>query len=321
MSGFTRLGDGMRRLLQFTLVGLIAQLVDGALGMAFGVTASTLLVATGSSAVIASASVHLSEVGTTLVSGISHWRFGNVHWPTVKWIAIPGAVGAYFGASALSNIDGALIKPWIAALLLGLGLFLIIRFAFEKTRKPLAPEHARPKFLAPLGLLGGFVDAIGGGGWGPITTPALLTVGKMAPRRAIGSVSASEFLVSLAASIGFLTNLGSQGIDARIVAGLLAGGLVTAPLAAWVVSRLDIGVLGTAVGGLIVVVNLRTLLMAADIGGAALGVAVGAAILGSALMISIARKHAAAHAASELEAASSAAPTDQDSATREPVPA
>ncbi len=281
----------MRRLLVFAFVGVFAQLVDGALGMAFGVTASTLLVASGSSVAIASASVHLSEVGTTLVSGISHWRFGNVHWPTVKWIAIPGAVGAYLGASVLSNVDGASIKPAISMLLLGLGIFLVVRFAFERSRRPLAPEHARPRFLAPLGVFGGFIDAIGGGGWGPITTPALLTVGKMAPRRAVGSASASEFLVSLAASVGFLTNLGGAGVDMRIVAGLLAGGVVAAPIAAWLVSRLEVAVMGTTVGVLVIVTNLRTLLVSAEAPSAVMGAALASAAVAGVALIAIARRN------------------------------
>lgn len=278
----------MRRLLLFALVGVMAQLVDGALGMAYGVTASSLLIAGGTTTVVASASVHLAEVATTFVSGVSHWRFGNVNWRTVRWIAIPGAVGAYVGASVLSNIDGVAAKPWIAGLLLVLGLYVFARFAFNVNRKPLPERRLRGRFLAPLGTVGGFVDAIGGGGWGPVTTPALLTAGRMEPRTAVGSASASEFLVSVAASIGFLTNLGDEAIDTRIVFGLMLGGVIVAPFAAWLVSRLEAAVLGTLVGTLIVVVNLRTLLVVNDVPGPArLAVLLGVTSLGALALLRV----------------------------------
>ncbi|MDZ4827447.1 MAG: sulfite exporter TauE/SafE family protein [Actinomycetota bacterium] len=294
----------MRRLLLFALVGVLAQLVDGALGMAYGVTASSLLIAGGTTTAVASASVHLAEVATTFVSGVSHWRFGNVNWRTVRWIAIPGAVGAYVGASVLSNIDGAAAKPWIAGLLLVLGLYVFARFAFGVNRKPLPERRLRGRFLAPLGLTGGFVDAIGGGGWGPVTTPALLTAGRMEPRTAVGSASASEFVVSLAASIGFLTNLGGEALDSRIVFGLMLGGVLVAPFAAWLVSRLEAAVLGTLLGTLIVVVNLRTLLIANDVpGGARLAVLASATALGALALLRVHRavKANAVADASQLE--------------------
>jgi uncharacterized membrane protein YfcA len=251
----------VRKLLLFALVGLMAQLVDGALGMAYGVTASSLLLAGGSGAAVASASVHLAECFTTVVSGVSHWRFGNVNWRTVRWIALPGALGAFVGASVLTNIDGDATKPWIATLLLALGLYVFIRFAFDMSRRAMAERRLKGRVLAPLGVTGGFVDAIGGGGWGPVTTPALLTLGNMEPRKAVGSASASEFVVTVAASIGFLTNLGGEAIDTRIVAGLVIGGVMVAPFAAWMAKVLPAAVLGTIVGTLIVVTNSRTLML------------------------------------------------------------
>jgi uncharacterized membrane protein YfcA len=155
----------------------------------------------------------------------------------------------------------------------------------------------RRRFLSPLGLFGGFVDAVGGGGWGPVTTPALITAGRMAPHTAVGSASASEFLVSVAASAGFLTSLGTQGIDGRIVIGLLAGGVVAAPIAAYAVRRLPARVLGTLVGVLVVVVNARTLLLAQEVAGPArlaalLGLAGAglALVLRSVLMVRAARE-------------------------------
>ncbi len=255
----------MRKLVMFTLVGLVAQLIDGALGMAYGVTASSLLLANGTAAAAASASVHLAEVGTSLVSGVSHWRFGNVQAHAFRWLAAPGAVGAFAGAHLLSRIDGEKITPYVAVLLGLLGLSILVRFAFGAIRRPVAEHRMRRRYLMPLGGVAGFVDAVGGGGWGPITTPTLMTAGRLQPHTAIGSASASEFCVSLAASIGFLTGLGRSAVDLRIVAGLLAGGAVVAPFAAWLVRRLDAAVLGSAVGGLLVVLNGRTLLREAGV--------------------------------------------------------
>ncbi|MGZ8753422.1 MAG: sulfite exporter TauE/SafE family protein [Acidimicrobiia bacterium] len=257
----------LERLLTFALVGFVAQLIDGALGMAYGVTASSLLLSGGTAAATASASVHLAEIGTTFASGASHWRFGNVNWRTVRWIGIPGAAGAFIGATTLSNLNGEAVTPYVSGVLMALGLYIIVRFAFGVTRRPLAPEHLRGRFLAPLGTFGGFIDAIGGGGWGPVTTPALMTAGRMAPHTAVGSASASEFLVTVAASAGFVANLGTSGIDGWIVVGLLVGGVAAAPLAAYVVRRLPPQVLGTMVGVLIIVVNGRTLMVVNDVAG------------------------------------------------------
>jgi hypothetical protein len=169
---------------------------------------------------------------------------------------------------------------------MALGVYIIVRFAFGVTRKPVAPEHLRGRFLAPLGIFGGFIDAIGGGGWGPVTTPALMTAGRMAPHTAVGSASASEFLVTVAASAGFVANLGTSGIDGWIVAGLLIGGVAAAPLAAWVVRRLPAPVLGTMVGVLILVVNARTLMIVNEVAGPArLAVLVSGTLVGALLVI------------------------------------
>lgn len=257
----------MRKLLLYGLVGLFAQLIDGALGMAYGVTATSLMLSGGTAPAVASASVHLAEVGTTLVSGVSHWRFGNVSWRTVRWIAIPGALGAFLGATALSNLTADWVKPVIAVLLLGLGVYILARFALGFVPEHVAEHHMKRRFLVPLGLGGGFLDAIGGGGWGPITTPTLMTAGKMQPRTAVGTASASEFLVSIFASIGFLAALGSQGVDFTIVAALLVGGAIAAPIAAWAVHRLPARITGTIVGSLILITNARTILIAMDVNG------------------------------------------------------
>ncbi|MDV3206625.1 MAG: sulfite exporter TauE/SafE family protein [Rhodococcus ruber] len=251
----------MFALLVFTLVGIGAQLVDGALGMAFGVTATTLLIFSGIGPAHASAAVHLAEVGTTLVSGASHWRFRNVDWGVVAKLGVPGALGAFLGATVLSSLSTAAAIPVTSTILLAIGVYVALRFSV----RPPAVAHARTsphsaKFLSPLGLFGGFIDASGGGGWGPITTSTLLSRGKTAPRTVIGSVSASEFLVALAASIGFLVGLGRESLgNLLVVAGLALGGAIAAPIAAWLVSRVPATLLGTAVGGVIVLTNAQKL--------------------------------------------------------------
>ncbi|WP_028851872.1 sulfite exporter TauE/SafE family protein [Thermocrispum municipale] len=255
----------MQMLLLFGLAGLLAQLVDGSLGMAFGVTATTTLLAIGVAPAVASASIHLAEVGTTLVSGFSHWRFNNVDWRTVGLLALPGAIGAALGAYALSSISTDFAGVWIAALLTVLGLYVLVRFAFLKLGALVAGRRPGAKFLAPLGLVAGFVDASGGGGWGPIATSTLLSSGRLHPRKVIGSVSASEFIVALSASISFFFALTGSGVNFTIVLGLLIGGVIAAPLAAWLVRFLPPRVLGAAAGGLIVLTNAGSLLEAASV--------------------------------------------------------
>lgn len=259
----------MKKLVILALVGLAAQLVDGALGMGYGVTSSSLLLLAGLSPALASASVHLSEIGTTLLSGASHHRLGNTDWRLVARLGGPGAVGAFLGATLLSRLSTDAATPITSTILLTLGLYVLVRFA---VRPPVGANARRSphtsRFLAPLGLLGGFVDATGGGGWGPVATTTILSRGRTAPRTVVGSVDTAEFLVTVAASVGFLTGLGTAGIDLRIVAAMLIGGLAAAPLAAWLVSRLPGQTLGTAVGGLIVTTNLATVLKAAGGSGA-----------------------------------------------------
>ncbi|MBX7434564.1 sulfite exporter TauE/SafE family protein [Mycobacterium sp. Y57] len=251
----------MRSLLIFTLVGVGAQLVDGALGMAFGITATTLLVLSGVGAAQASAAVHLAEVGTTFASGLSHWKFRNIDWSLVAKLGGPGAVGAFLGATVLSSLATEHAAPLMAGILVAIGTYVLLRFSL---RTPLTFGHHgsshSAKFLAPLGLFGGFIDASGGGGWGPVTTSTLLSQGKTAPRTVIGSVSASEFLVSVSASLGFLIGLREEFLaNWPVVVGLMAGGVIAAPFAAWLVSRVSPALLGTAVGGVIVLTNSQKL--------------------------------------------------------------
>ena len=239
----------MQQLIAVAIAGLVAQLVDGALGMGYGLTSSTLLIATGLTPAAASASVHLAEVGTTAVSGVAHHRFNNVDWHAVRRIAIPGGVGAFLGATFLSSISTEFAKPLASSLLFTLGKVRVARTGRPSLR-----------FLAPLGLIGGFVDATGGGGWGPVTTPTLLADGRLAPNRVIGTVSASEFVVAISASVGFFVALSGQAVRLEYVFALLGGGIIAAPIAAYSVRKLNPRLLGVIVGGFICFTNARTIL-------------------------------------------------------------
>jgi len=249
----------MQQLIAVAIAGLVAQLVDGALGMGYGLTSSTLLIATGLTPAAASASVHLAEVGTTAVSGVAHHRFNNVDWHAVRRIAIPGGIGAFLGATFLSSISTEFAKPLASSLLFTLGIYVLFRFLLGKVR---VARTGRPglRFLAPLGFIGGFVDATGGGGWGPVTTPTLLADGRLAPNRVIGTVSASEFVVAISASVGFFFALSGQAVRLEYVFALLGGGIIAAPIAAYSVRKLNPRLLGVIVGGFICFTNARTVL-------------------------------------------------------------
>ena len=260
----------MPTLIAIAFAGFIAQLVDGSLGMGYGVTSTSLLLTLGLAPALASASVHLAEIGTSGVSGISHWRLGNVNGRVLLMIGLPGGVGAFLGAVVLSNLSLDAARPWVSVVLLLLGAVILVRFihgrrvAAAKAAGLEAPAligatagvTQRRWALIPLGLVGGFLDASGGGGWGPVTTSTLMASTRMQPRKIIGTVSGSEFIVSICASIGFLLALGAAGIDLGIVAMMLLGGVIAAPLSAWLVSRMNDQVLGTGVGALIIFLNV-----------------------------------------------------------------
>lgn len=240
----------------FIIAGFAAQMVDGALGMAYGVSSTTLLTSFGVPQKFASASVHAAEVVTTGISGFSHWRFGNVHFDLAKKLIIPGVIGGVIGAYLLSNLDAAWLKPAVAIYLAILGLVIIHR-AF----RALAPRRVR-SWLLPLGLFGGFMDAVGGGGWGPIVTSTLMARGNE-PRFTVGSVNLTEFFITLAQSITFVVALGSSELMqyGKIALGLLIGGAIAAPLAALVAKRLPEKPFMLLVGILIVILNVRTLIL------------------------------------------------------------
>ena len=257
----------MPTLISIAIAGFIAQLVDGSLGMGYGVTSTSLLLTLGLAPALASASVHLAEIGTSAVSGVSHWRLGNVNMRVLLMIGVPGGVGAFFGAVVLSNLSLDAARPMVSLVLLVLGGVILLRFihgrrvaaareAGEPAPAPMGTRTQRRWALVPLGLVGGFLDASGGGGWGPVTTSTLMAASRMQPRTIIGTVSGSEFMVSIAASAGFLLALGSAGIDPGIVLMMLLGGALAAPISAWLVSRMDERALGTGVGALIIFLNL-----------------------------------------------------------------
>lgn len=255
----------------FAFVGAGAQFVDGSLGMGFGITSATLLTLLGYSAVAASAGTHAAKMGTTFVSGIAHWREGNVDWRILLAIGVPGTVGAFLGAVVLTNValDGA--RLWMAVVLLVLGVSIVMRFAFGKSLLP--QISARTRHLWPVGLVGGFVDATGGGGWGPVATPSLFTLTKHRPSRIVGTVSASEFAVAVAASMGFLVGAKESQVPWAAVAGLIAGGLITAPIAAKFAGRAPVHSLGTLVGGMVIISNLAVMFKVFGVPGAAAGAA------------------------------------------------
>ena len=235
-------------LLPFIAIGFAAQLVDGALGMAFGVINSTLLMSVvGLSPAAASASVHVVETFTTAASGISHTIHRNVDWRLFGRLAVPGVIGGVLGAYVLSNIDAAVARPFVMAYLCAVGIYLLYR-AWRG-----AAQRKEPKHIAPLGLVGGFLDAAGGGGWGPVVTSNLLAQGTN-PRKTIGTVNTAEFFLSTTISVAFLTALGWEAFTFQVI-GLLIGGLVAAPFGAILVKRLPPRGLLTMVGVLVVLTS------------------------------------------------------------------
>ncbi|HEY9107565.1 MAG TPA: sulfite exporter TauE/SafE family protein [Roseateles sp.] len=229
-------------------VGLLAQTVDGALGMAYGITSTSFLLATGSSPAVASASVHIAEVFTTGVSGISHLKLGNVNRNLFLRLLVPGMLGAATGAWVLSSVDGKAMKPFISAYLLLMGLYVITKI-FRKIK----PAGGEPRHVAKLGLFGGFVDAVGGGGWGPVVTTTLVGTGHD-PRMTIGSVNLAEFFLTFI-SAGVFAVLIRQESPWTTVAGLVLGGLFAAPFAALLTKRLHTKALLALVGCTIVTVS------------------------------------------------------------------
>lgn len=241
-------------ILLFVLVGFLAQMIDGALGMAYGVSSNTVLLSMGLPPASASASVHMAQVFTTFVSGLSHWRLQNISRDLILKLLIPGVIGGITGAYILTTLPGNKIKPFISAYLLIMGVVILAK-AFRK------PEDSKSvtTFIPPIGLAGGFLDAIGGGGWGPVVTSTLLARGND-PRCTIGTVNFVEFFITLAQSITFLLTL-SVFHYWHIIVGLLIGGVIAAPFAAILTKRLPMRALLIMVGTLIILLSIRTLIL------------------------------------------------------------
>ena len=228
-------------------VGFFAQVIDGALGMAYDITATTFLLSAGASPAAASASVHIAEVFTTGLSGISHVKLGNVNKSLFLRLLLPGIIGAVLGAVLITQFDGAALKPFISAYLLLMGLYILSK-AYRHVAKRKAPKH-----VAKLALFGGFVDAAGGGGWGPVVTSSLIGSGTD-PRTTIGSVNFAEFFLTISSATSFIL-LAGQPDTWKMVAGLVFGGLFAAPLAALLCKRLSPRTLLIIVGCLITLIS------------------------------------------------------------------
>ncbi|MBS4071096.1 MAG: sulfite exporter TauE/SafE family protein [Algoriphagus sp.] len=245
----------MEMFLWFLLVGFIAQSIDGALGMAYGVSSNSILLGIGIPPATASAWVHFAQVFTSLASGISHWKMGNVDWKLAKKLLIPGVLGSIIGAYILSSLDPDLVKPVIAVYLFVMGIVIL-----RKVKKKQVPKFDREsKSIPVLASAGGFADAVGGGGWGPIVNSTLLSKGKIA-RYAIGTGNFVEFFVSLASASTFLFFV--KELSLAPVLGLILGGIVAAPFAAYICRLIKPKYLMIAVGILIIFLSIRTFYLA-----------------------------------------------------------
>jgi len=237
-------------LVPFILIGFTAQMIDGALGMAFGQISSTLLISMGMPPAVASAGVHTAETFTTAVSGISHVAHRNVDWQLFFRIAIPGILAGIIGAYVLTQLDASTAKPWVLSYLTALGIYLFYRGVMHRH------TERRPKIVEPLGAVGGFLDAAGGGGWGAIVTSNLLVQGSN-PRKTIGTVNTAEFFLTVSISITFLATLTLTGTAQdrellfKAVLGLVIGGVLAAPFGAWIAKRINPDLLLTFVGALV----------------------------------------------------------------------
>jgi uncharacterized membrane protein YfcA len=240
--------------LLFIAIGFIAQVIDGAAGMAYGVTASTLLATSGVPPATTSACVHAAEVFTTGASGFAHWRLGNVRTDLIWRLAVPGMVGGAIGAYVLTALPGDMLRPFISAYLLAMGLLIL----WKATRKQV-PDAEPPKRVGLLGLGGGFLDAIGGGGWGPMVASTLIGQGTT-PRYAIGSVNLAEFFVTAVITGTFVLTIGLTLWP--VIAGLIIGGILAAPLAAYVTKQLPNRPMMILIGLIVVLLSLRGLVQA-----------------------------------------------------------
>lgn len=233
-------------------VGLVAQIIDGALGMAYGITATSFLLSTGVSPAVASASVHVSEIFTTGFSGLSHWKVGNIDKKLFRRLLLPGLAGVLAGAWFITHVDGNTIKPWINGYLLLMGIYILQK----GIRKHVQQHKEPPQHVGALAVVGGFVDSVGGGGWGPVVTTSLIGRGND-PRTTIGSVNAAEFFLSVAGGVAFAVLVGFT--HWQVIAGLVFGGLFAAPFAAILCKKIPPRFLLLLVGTLIMGLSVYNL--------------------------------------------------------------
>jgi uncharacterized protein len=245
-------------ILLFVIVGFVAQMVDGAIGMAYGLMASSVLLSLGVAPATASASVHAAEMFTTGASGFAHWRAGNVVPRLVLRLAVPGVLGGVLGAYVLTDLPVAYVKPVVSAYLVVMGAVIL-----RRALRPPPPPPEKPPRVTLLGFGGGFLDAIGGGGWGPLVTSTLIGRGNV-PRTSIGSTNAAEFFVTTAITAVFVATIGLELWP--VILGLVLGGMLAAPLAAMITRKLPDRPLMMIVGGVIILLSLRNLVTQLGLG-------------------------------------------------------
>jgi len=253
---------GEDRLLEILLVGAIigflAQIIDGSLGMAYGVSSTTALVAMGVLPALASASVHTAEIFTTFASGSAHFKLGNVERNMSMHLVIPGIIGGVTGAYIATSVAGKPLSAIVGFVLLAMGFIILYKFA-HKNNFSLRKKRLPSKTLVPLGYIAAFLDALGGGGWGPIATTTLVA-NDVEPNKAIGSVNFAEFFVTTSETITFLILIGPENFNWLIIPGLIVGGVICAPFAAWLCRKLPHRTLGILVGTTVIILSIRMIL-------------------------------------------------------------
>ena len=247
----------LNEFLIYIIVGLVCGFVDSSLGMGYGVSATTVLISFGITPAIASASIHTSEGFVDIISGLSHWKFGNIQWNLFWKLILPGVLGAVLGAIFLSYLSLNFAKPFVSFILFFLGIIILIRFLFKQSTFTKQIPH---KLIPIIGFIAAFIDISGGGGWGPILTPIFI-LNDLEPRRAIGTVEVTEPFISFAGVLTFGLLLGFESFLWALVIPLLIGGFILTPIAAYLSKKVPKHLLGISVGLWLVILNLRTILM------------------------------------------------------------
>lgn len=245
---------------EISTIGFLAQIIDGTIGMGYGVSSSALLVSVGISPVIASVSIHSSELLVSFVSGLSHFKFGNVKISIIRPLISFGIIGGIIGACGLVKFPANQVKIVVGSILMCMGLLMLYRFIFRQPKiDPLRPKAHSLNKLRALGFFAAFIDALGGGGWGPVCTPALV-MGGTTPNKAVGSVNLAEFFVTLAISVTFYLLIGFGNIHWELILALLAGGVVGAPVAAFACGKLPKRLLGLLIAVAVIILSCRILI-------------------------------------------------------------